>query len=137
MTGPHGSPPQLIFITTLVFNTPVSYRSVAFPAWAQGVGWLSALASLLMMPGYAVYLVLVTPGSLAERLQRCCRPAADWGPALDEHRRHWEEYKTKHPPHLLLAEGVTLRRRKANYAPSEAAAAAATVPPPSTIDSVL
>ncbi|XP_037083228.1 sodium- and chloride-dependent GABA transporter 1-like isoform X2 [Pollicipes pollicipes] len=91
----------LIFITTLVFNTPVNYRDVEFPAWAQGVGWLSALASLLMMPGYAVYLLAVTPGTLAERLKICSQPTDDWGPALDAHRTEWEEYKAKHPPHLL------------------------------------
>ncbi|KAF0311366.1 Sodium- and chloride-dependent glycine transporter 1 [Amphibalanus amphitrite] len=132
----------LIFVTTMVFNTPVSYRGVDFPPWAQGVGWLSALVSLLLMPGYAIYLLAVTPGSLSERLQKCCRPTDDWGPALPEHRREWDEYKSKHPPHLLLAEGASLstvlRRRKANYNPSEAAAATeAAAAPPATVDSVL
>jgi len=88
-------------VTTLVFNTPVSYRDKEFPAWAQGLGWSSALVSLLMMPGYAIYLLAVTPGTLLERLQKTTRPAPGWGPALEEHRTEWEEYCAKNPPTLL------------------------------------
>lgn len=93
--------PQFIFVTTLVYNTPVSYRHHDFPDWAQGLGWLSALASLLLMPGYAIYLLARTPGSLRERLGATSRPAADWGPALDDHRAEWEQYKAKNPPRVL------------------------------------
>ncbi|XP_042223468.1 sodium- and chloride-dependent GABA transporter 1-like isoform X2 [Homarus americanus] len=57
----------LIFINTMVSNAPASYRGEAFPGWAQGIGWLTALVSMLAIPIYFFYyLTCASSGSLSQ-----------------------------------------------------------------------
>lgn len=49
---------QFIFITTITFNTPVSYNGVTFPDWAITVGWGTCLSSMLCIPLYIGYRIL-------------------------------------------------------------------------------
>ena len=34
-----------------------------FPWWGETIGWIIALSSMVCIPGYAIYLYLVTPGT--------------------------------------------------------------------------
>uniref|UniRef100_A0A182TXD0 Transporter n=1 Tax=Anopheles melas TaxID=34690 RepID=A0A182TXD0_9DIPT len=55
-----------IFITTIVYNTEVSYNGLSYPRWAIGVGWASCLVSILCIPVFASYKLLHTKGSLTK-----------------------------------------------------------------------
>jgi len=44
----------------------VSYNKKPYPAWAELLGWLMALVSMLLIPGFAVHQLWKTPGSLKE-----------------------------------------------------------------------
>ncbi|XP_042223469.1 sodium- and chloride-dependent glycine transporter 2-like isoform X3 [Homarus americanus] len=94
----------LIFINTMVSNAPASYRGEAFPGWAQGIGWLTALVSMLAIPIYFFYyLTCASSGSLSQRMECGLQPAESWGPAVESHREEWETLCKQQPlRHRLL-----------------------------------
>uniref|UniRef100_A0A8W7PDH3 Transporter n=1 Tax=Anopheles coluzzii TaxID=1518534 RepID=A0A8W7PDH3_ANOCL len=79
-----------IFITTIVYNTEVSYNGLSYPRWAIGVGWASCLVSMLCIPVFACYKLLHTKGSLTKRFKTQLK-AQDWGPADGEQRALWSD----------------------------------------------
>ena len=46
--------------------SPARYGDYLFPAWADAMGWLMSLASVVWIPIVAVYLVCRDDGSLCE-----------------------------------------------------------------------
>ena len=44
----------------------VSYNKKPYPAWAELLGWMMALASMLLIPGFAIHQLWKTPGTLQE-----------------------------------------------------------------------
>ena len=54
---------QGVFLFSLVRYKPVAYLDYVYPTWGEVVGWLMALSSMLVMPFYAIYKFLITPGS--------------------------------------------------------------------------
>ena len=59
---PHTARLQGIFIFSLVTHTPLKYDGYQYPRYADGVGWLLALVSMVTIPGYLVIKLLLTPG---------------------------------------------------------------------------
>ena len=37
-----------------------------YPVWGEVIGWFLGLSSMLIIPGYAIYKLAVTPGTLRE-----------------------------------------------------------------------
>uniref|UniRef100_A0A672JH10 Transporter n=2 Tax=Salarias fasciatus TaxID=181472 RepID=A0A672JH10_SALFA len=65
------------FIFSLVCWSPLQLgRGLAAPGWATALGWLLTLSSVSLLPVWAVYALLTTPGTLAQRFQQLCSPAA-------------------------------------------------------------
>ena len=59
--------PQIVTILSFVFYEPAYYSGTVFPHWAQVVGWMMASSSFVVVPGYALYaLLLQAEGSLME-----------------------------------------------------------------------
>ncbi|XP_053661681.1 sodium-dependent proline transporter [Anopheles marshallii] len=79
-----------IFITTIVYNTEVSYNGVSYPRWAIGIGWASCVVSMLCIPAFAIYKLVCTKGSLMKRLKSQLQPQ-DWGPADTYQRTMWSD----------------------------------------------
>ncbi|XP_052823575.1 sodium- and chloride-dependent GABA transporter 1 [Octopus bimaculoides] len=63
-----------VFIFTLFKHVPVKYMTYEFPMWAHMIGVLMILSSILVIPGYAVYIFLVTPGNIRTRIKLLFRP---------------------------------------------------------------
>uniref|UniRef100_H2ZDJ1 Transporter n=1 Tax=Ciona savignyi TaxID=51511 RepID=H2ZDJ1_CIOSA len=45
----------LIMVAHLCFYSPVTYNKIAYPSWAEVVGWMAAMFSIMMIPGWAIY----------------------------------------------------------------------------------
>ena len=55
-----------IFFFSLSQWGGVSYGDYKYPPWAEFVGWMFALSSMLFIPGFAIYQILRTPGNLVD-----------------------------------------------------------------------
>ena len=64
-----------VFLFSVIQWRGVSYGSYQYPGWAEFCGWVLALASMLWIPGVAIYKIVITPGSsLFQRLCILLRP---------------------------------------------------------------
>ncbi|KAI2665062.1 Sodium-dependent dopamine transporter [Labeo rohita] len=56
----------VILVFSVIQFKPARYENYVYPPWAQGVGWLIALASIIWIPIAAVHKFWVLPGSFTE-----------------------------------------------------------------------
>lgn len=64
---------QVILIFTCVKFSPTKYDTYVFPGWADGLGLLLTLSSILTIPGTAVVKVVIEKHSSGASLwQVCC-----------------------------------------------------------------
>ncbi|CAG7711382.1 unnamed protein product [Allacma fusca] len=71
-----------IFILFIIFYgllsyEPLKYDDYVYPHWANVLGWLIASSSVAMIPGMAIYKIIVTPGTLRQRLKILTTPWRD------------------------------------------------------------
>ncbi|KAL2095058.1 hypothetical protein ACEWY4_009777 [Coilia grayii] len=64
----------VILIFSVIEFKPARYEHYVYPAWAQGVGWIIALASIIWIPLAAIHTLWVLPGSFKERIRRSLTP---------------------------------------------------------------
>nr|CAI5855306.1 unnamed protein product [Callosobruchus analis] len=57
-----------VFVFNLVQWAPVKYLNYEFPLWAHLFGWVTALTSMLCIPGYMVWIWMKTPGDFQTKL---------------------------------------------------------------------
>uniref|UniRef100_A0A673BQX6 Sodium- and chloride-dependent GABA transporter 2-like n=1 Tax=Sphaeramia orbicularis TaxID=375764 RepID=A0A673BQX6_9TELE len=66
------------FVFSLVRWSPLSLgKGLVAPAWATTLGWILTLSSVLLLPIWAIYAFVTTPGTLTQRFQRLCSPTID------------------------------------------------------------
>ncbi|KAG7470658.1 hypothetical protein MATL_G00116050 [Megalops atlanticus] len=66
------------FIFSMVEYKPLTFnRWYVYPGWGYVLGWMLALSSILMVPGWALIKLSSSTGTLRQRLTRLCRPACD------------------------------------------------------------
>lgn len=58
-----------LFVMSLIDHQPMPYADYAYPEWAIAVGWLIVMSSLSFIPGYFIYILIITPGTFLERLR--------------------------------------------------------------------
>lgn len=64
-----------VFFFYVVQYIPVSYgENYEYPWWAEAIGIIISLSSMLWIPGYAVYYVMSTPGTWKEVLVKGITP---------------------------------------------------------------
>lgn len=58
---------KILIVFTIMTYSDLTYNRVyIFPQWALSIGWVMACSSLLCIPGYAIYRIITTKGSLIE-----------------------------------------------------------------------
>lgn len=57
---------QVILIFSIIQFKPARYGDYVFPPWAQGVGWVIAMGSIIWIPLGAVHTLWVLPGSFMQ-----------------------------------------------------------------------
>eukprot|EP00058_Branchiostoma_floridae_P016370 XP_002601858.1 solute carrier family 6, member 1 [Branchiostoma floridae] len=65
------------FFFSLVQYKRLKYVDYLYPVWGEVIGWFLGLSSMLIIPGYAIYKLAVTPGTLRERFWATVRPNLD------------------------------------------------------------
>lgn len=45
---------------------PLTYEDYVYPLWANILGWFIASSSVAMIPGVAIYKMIVTPGTFCQ-----------------------------------------------------------------------
>jgi len=59
-----------LFLFYFIKYTPITYgKDYAYPQWGEMLGFMISLSSMVWVPGYFIYYLLTTPGSLGERLK--------------------------------------------------------------------
>ncbi|XP_073335294.1 sodium- and chloride-dependent GABA transporter ine isoform X1 [Pagrus major] len=66
----------VILIFSIIQFKPARYEDYVFPPWAQGVGWVIAMASIIWIPLGAVHTLWVLPGSFMQKLKLSITPYA-------------------------------------------------------------
>lgn len=64
-----------VFLSSVIQWGGVAYGKYQYPSWGEFCGWVLALASMLWIPGVAIYKVFTTPGgSVFQRICFLLRP---------------------------------------------------------------
>ncbi|XP_031574850.1 sodium- and chloride-dependent GABA transporter 1-like isoform X2 [Actinia tenebrosa] len=66
-----------IFFYSISQWSGITYGKYKYPGWAEFFGWIIALSSMLCIPGFAIYQIWKTPGTLYERLAFLLQPNMD------------------------------------------------------------
>ncbi|KAM9847024.1 sodium- and chloride-dependent GABA transporter ine [Aulostomus maculatus] len=66
----------VILIFSIIQFKPARYGDYVFPPWAQGVGWVIAMASIIWIPLGAIHTLWVLPGSIMQKLKLSITPYA-------------------------------------------------------------
>ncbi|XP_043281772.1 sodium- and chloride-dependent GABA transporter 1-like [Venturia canescens] len=64
-----------IFVFQCVQYTPLKYGSnYEYPTWAEVLGFFFSFSSMIWIPGYAIYYLLATPGTVKENFAKGLKP---------------------------------------------------------------
>jgi len=85
------TPALIVFILlfAIVDYSPATYGDYSYPASAEGMGWCMVLASLVWIPGCALYKLYTEDEgkSFLQKIRLQSLPNRYWGPALVQHRK--------------------------------------------------
>jgi len=82
------------FIYTLAILPVFAYGDYIYPPWGLAIGWILALSSMVVIPGYVAYIFFVTPGTLDEKWRFLTTPVVrsnhiDYGTSYNKRKVGW------------------------------------------------
>ena len=66
-----------MFLFSVVQWSGVWYGKYKYPDWAECIGWILALSSMMWILGVAVYKLAKQRGTIVERLRQLTRPSKE------------------------------------------------------------
>ena len=96
---------QGIMIFTWIDYTPSQYGDYHFPAWADVLGWMFTMTSVMAIPVVMVVQVCRAPKkeSIWATIKFLAKPADDWGPAIEKHRAIATSHEAQIPLNMSSA----------------------------------
>ncbi|XP_065220919.1 sodium- and chloride-dependent GABA transporter 1 [Planococcus citri] len=82
-----------VFFFNLIQWQPVKYMNYEYPWWSHAFGWFTALSSMLCIPGYMIYLWMITPGDYQTKIKTIVRIDED----VSSLRKKMQEGKKSKP----------------------------------------
>ncbi|KAM9759699.1 sodium- and chloride-dependent GABA transporter 2-like isoform 1-T1 [Menidia menidia] len=90
------------FLFSLIKYTPLKFNNTyEYPWWGYAIGGFFTLSSTLLVPGWMLYTVSITPGTLQQRLKLLCTPANDLSTAASKKAKNHEAFQTFRDLHTL------------------------------------
>jgi len=96
-----------VFIFYIVSFKPVTLATYEYPGWAEGLGLCFSFASMIWVPGYALYYVLFTPGSIMQNIRSGLSPNMTLRPEADIARKLQQNIKEGFNPNIKRMQTLT------------------------------
>uniref|UniRef100_A0A674BP83 Transporter n=1 Tax=Salmo trutta TaxID=8032 RepID=A0A674BP83_SALTR len=70
-----------VFTFSAIEMTPLTLGKYVYPAWGQGIGWVMSLSSMVLVPGYVIYMFCTSKGGIKQVHSQPEGVETDSGPA--------------------------------------------------------
>ncbi|XP_076107826.1 sodium-dependent serotonin transporter-like [Mytilus galloprovincialis] len=66
----------VLFILSIYYYDGIELNGYVYPQWSLAIGWTISSISLICIPIYIIYLLIVTPGTFKQKILRMIRPSS-------------------------------------------------------------
>ncbi|XP_034097306.1 sodium- and chloride-dependent glycine transporter 1 [Drosophila albomicans] len=81
-----------VLFTSIIFLRKITYNGIEYPTWAVAIGWLSFVSSIILIPLYVVYIMIIKRDTLKDSLKKRLKPL-DWTPADPDDRADYDAFR--------------------------------------------